>query len=405
MENAQGLPAKLLQRQKFIRRVGIKPTGFEARTALTMGIRKKYLQHELGLRLKSLLIRLHVGDTHHALGCRDNVDKINAVKGMASDAEFLSDIRRPNTEWKEYFISLTNKLVSQGHIDLLSICRHRDSTLPSWVVDWSRQQWRPWLGFKNFETSDNEELFNAGAGTSFRYYPSDSPRVLNLHGFHIDTIMEVSDPWPHDSVDVCGPEWDEEYDRDRDLTIKPHEKIHLLKPESFHFGRVKIRLVQLAAVMTASPMYTGEQAKDAIWRILVADKEMNECGQVQRATGATRQQMDNLSDSIDSILPRYIFDATGNSSCINTMLSLYGSRILVSKRGYVGLCHFNTAAGDTIFLPSGAHCPYTIRPVTHADGKKTWKLLGEAYVHGIMDGELRTRLGDEEHRTEVLSLE
>ncbi|KAM0420889.1 hypothetical protein ACHAPT_011278 [Fusarium lateritium] len=255
----------------------------------------------MGMR-ENLLVTLHVGNTKYPLGCRDNVDKINAVKGMAIDAGFLSEIRRPNAEWKEYFIALTDRLIRQGHVDLLSICRHRDSSLPS----------------------DYEQLFDAGAGTTFRYYPSDSPRILNLHGYHIDEIIEVSDPLPHDSVDVCGPEWDE----NPKTGAKPHETIHSLQPDLFHFGRAKIRFVQLGTVMTASPLYTEEQAKGAIWRIPVVDKEMNENWQVTRATDKTRQEMDNLSNSIQKV-----------------------------------------------------------------------------YVYGIMDGELRTRLGDEEHKAEVVSLE
>jgi hypothetical protein len=63
--------------------------------------------------------------------------------------------------------------------------------------------------------------------------------------------------------------------------------------------------------------------------------------------------------------------------------------------------------GDTVLIPSGSHCPYVIsrtdqtaaatgsdRPshvppeATHAKKNDGWELLGEAYVHSIMDGEL-----------------
>jgi hypothetical protein len=77
----------------------------------------------------------------------------------------------------------------------------------------------------------------------------------------------------------------------------------------------------------------------------------------------------------------------------------------MSSKGYVGLCPGNAAEGDTVFIPSGSHCPYVIRrsdkvlgglnqpnaqATNGADSGpgEAWELIGEAYVHGVMDGEL-----------------
>ncbi|KAF5012918.1 hypothetical protein FDECE_1052 [Fusarium decemcellulare] len=402
IENATGLPARMYHYFAFVRRVGINPNGFDPvtfdpRTNLTMGIRKKYLRQSLGLRLKSLLVTMHVGNTSRPLGCRDKVDKIKALKGMATDAGFLSSINGLQSNWEDYYIAVTDQLLRQGHVDLLSLCRPRELSLPSWVVDWSRQQWPPWLGLKKVETNDNEQLFDAAAGTTFVYQSSNSPRILNLRGFHIDTIDHVSSPWPYDDdcVDVGGegPRTDD----------RPYEEVHDVKAYNFNGRRARIMFAQLRAVLATSPRYSEEQARDALWRIPVADKEMNKFSQIMRATEETHRSMDDFEASIMSSSPSHLFDAIGKTSCINMMLSLYGSRILYSKTGYVGLCHINTRVGDKIFVPSGAHCPYTIRPIYHADGQTTWQLLGEAYIHGFMDGELR--LGEKLHEEVTLSLE
>jgi Heterokaryon incompatibility protein (HET) len=61
-----------------------------------------------------------------------------------------------------------------------------------------------------------------------------------------------------------------------------------------------------------------------------------------------------------------------------------GRRIFVSEKGYLGTGVEAVKAGDLIYLVAGADVPYVLRPVV---GKEhTFTLVGEAYVHGIMDG-------------------
>jgi hypothetical protein len=61
-----------------------------------------------------------------------------------------------------------------------------------------------------------------------------------------------------------------------------------------------------------------------------------------------------------------------------------GRRIFVSEKGYLGTGVEEVKKGDLIFMVAGADVPYILRPVV---GKEhTFTLVGEAYIHGIMDG-------------------
>ncbi|KAH7304665.1 heterokaryon incompatibility protein-domain-containing protein [Stachybotrys elegans] len=374
VEEAKGFTGKVFRFVVFRKRLGMKPRDISSRATITMGLRKKVQDQPLGLCLKSVLVKLHVGDSEYALGCELERDAVVAVMSLANDKDWVHRILRPNTEWQEFLTDLSRELIKRGHIDLLSLCRHRHTGLPSWVVDWTRQQWAPWLGLKNVEMGDHEQLFNAARGTTVICYESNLPRILNLRGFRLDTILQVSLPMPNSAVD----------------------------PSGFSMQEFAIRLAQLRAVLQASLAYTPEQKAEALWRIPVADKEMNRFGQITRATDMTKQEICNLQQSIESGSPLAYFTGATSSS-MNMLLALFGSRVLTTPKGYVGLCHINTKAGDTIFIPNGSHCPYAIRHVDHADGSRTWKLLGEAYVYGVMDDELR--LADRQGETEVFSLE
>ena len=61
-----------------------------------------------------------------------------------------------------------------------------------------------------------------------------------------------------------------------------------------------------------------------------------------------------------------------------------GRKFFISEEGWLGLAPSNSAPGDRIVLLEGGKTPFILRP-THVEGQ--FKILGDAYVHGIMDGE------------------
>lgn len=62
-----------------------------------------------------------------------------------------------------------------------------------------------------------------------------------------------------------------------------------------------------------------------------------------------------------------------------------GIRIFASERSYLGTSAEGVKKGDLVFLVAGADVPYVLRPVIGKEG--VFVLVGEAYVHSIMDGE------------------
>lgn len=63
-----------------------------------------------------------------------------------------------------------------------------------------------------------------------------------------------------------------------------------------------------------------------------------------------------------------------------------GRRLLTTAKGYLGMSTESVKVGDVICHIAGATVPYVLRPVASKEG--TFTLVGEAYVHGAMDGEM-----------------
>lgn len=60
-----------------------------------------------------------------------------------------------------------------------------------------------------------------------------------------------------------------------------------------------------------------------------------------------------------------------------------GRRLIVSDHGYMGIAPENSKQGDTICILFGGRAPFILRETTEGGHH----LIGECYVHGIMDGE------------------
>ncbi|KAL7928956.1 heterokaryon incompatibility domain-containing protein [Trichoderma chlorosporum] len=77
-----------------------------------------------------------------------------------------------------------------------------------------------------------------------------------------------------------------------------------------------------------------------------------------------------------------------------------GRRFFITKKGYFGLGPQKLEPGDKVAVLFGAGVPFVLRKYATAAGKRAWKIVGECYVHGIMQGEViqKWELGSAEAR-------
>ncbi|KAH8817198.1 heterokaryon incompatibility protein-domain-containing protein [Xylogone sp. PMI_703] len=61
-------------------------------------------------------------------------------------------------------------------------------------------------------------------------------------------------------------------------------------------------------------------------------------------------------------------------------------KLFRTKRNYFGIAAESLAAGDKVWILAGAAVPLILRPAENG-GNEEWKVIGEAYIHGIMNGE------------------
>jgi hypothetical protein len=70
----------------------------------------------------------------------------------------------------------------------------------------------------------------------------------------------------------------------------------------------------------------------------------------------------------------------------NTDKARQGRVLIITEKGYMGIGSADVQPGDRISLLGRSPVPYLLRP--NGDKQGSYRLVGECYVHGIMDGEL-----------------
>lgn len=78
-----------------------------------------------------------------------------------------------------------------------------------------------------------------------------------------------------------------------------------------------------------------------------------------------------------------------------------GRRFIATKKGYIGFAPENCKKGDLAVVLAGGDVPYVLRreatidPLPNTNGSpQCYTILGDAYIHGIMDGEAFEQLDE-----------
>ena len=65
-------------------------------------------------------------------------------------------------------------------------------------------------------------------------------------------------------------------------------------------------------------------------------------------------------------------------------MKLAGRELFITTQGYIGLCSVGVEKGDLVSILLGCDMPILLR---ECDKSHYTRVIGEAYVHGIMNGE------------------
>jgi len=334
-----------------------------------------------------------IGAADLRLRATDPKDKIYGMLGLARDAETLAIIPDYRMSVGAVYADVTAKILANGGLHLLQLCGYNPhSELPSWVPELRND-----IKESPNDASNLNKRFRASATRKPSKYPKpleSNPNVLAAEGIRIDTVRETGDI-------LAG------------LTSGTGSPITAFGPIHRFIIQIDAYLRQ-AAAMDPCPYgptsknldeFEPEWFEPAQYRIPVSDREMENPATAVTVRATTRSKAfceslltvihtcntlqtrsgDNGPEAATS-LATVLLQNMGKFDLYLTLLYRnLGRRPFLTEKGYVGVGPKQIEKGDIAAVILGADLPYILRPV---DKLGRLVLIGDAYVHGAMDGEI-----------------
>lgn len=306
----------------------------------------------------------------------DHKDKVYGILGLLDTASLSSinpdyslSVQQVYTEFIRAIVLGTKRL---EHILFGGLaCKG----WPSWVPDWRQPFLRRHFRYLRARQASLSSAGNVG------FSSRGAVEILTCSGFKVDTVQTVGTLDPGDTSIIQATSSSGLYGGDMaDVLIRTLSLNHPGISKRNSVLEVPW-MEEQASGLSDNP--TNKQSSSAGYL-----KKFN-C--FRKASAGFRVGNQILKDYFphnhgsDKDLSRHI------ENIRLTVLSLEGRELITTKTGYLGLAPHNVLQNDIVAILSGCSCPVVLRPCE--DGLSI--VIGECYVHGIMNGELF--LGDMEN--------
>ncbi|KAH8802456.1 heterokaryon incompatibility protein-domain-containing protein [Xylogone sp. PMI_703] len=289
----------------------------------------------------------------------DPRDKIYSLLGIAQDTKTLGLYPDYQVACREVYIDLARTLIQHGYVELLSLCESQRNIagLPSWVPDWSKERRRSHLQQRSLDRSSRppttvlEPKFTASGVDQQMEFPSlqfpDDENIISVPGTFVGEVSHV------------GPCWDGD------------------------IGTWLQTLADLSQIVSGTTEQS-ERDREAVWRTAVADQELRSGKKARLSQDMVRKVDTFLKDKeLRLINEKTLVDGDLSNYCRQLEALARDRRPIVVSNRYIGIGPDYTEKSDPAYVILGGSVPYIMN---RDDGGKL-VLIGEAYIHGIMDGE------------------
>ena len=365
--------------------------------------------------LASLLFNLFIDDTAsmlHALQSRNPSDRVYGLLGLADDSGMLGITPQYSKSWQQVYKETMYALLKAGHWQMLLLCQDTPSRsagaagLPLWVPDWQQSLRRP-----PSRPFDLDRPFTAGGEANTAWFELDDPNILSVKGTIVSEVVEVGTVAviaglmsPVSMVKGCLKLILEIQDFWRKAT---HSRDLRLIWKTGSVAEAAIARIAVGDIEPQAGNNGGFGCKrageSAIQQFRRSIKVYSAAAAGERIVGTSREGHLTLGARMLkplNIAPEQAADAyfaatamiTGKMNNIEDWITYavclqknHGRRPFLCRDGRIGVGPGDTAIGDKVVVLSGCGVPFILRPAQ--SGYECYQLLGEAYVHGIMDGE------------------
>ncbi|KAJ4301911.1 hypothetical protein N0V90_004007 [Kalmusia sp. IMI 367209] len=229
--------------------------------------------------------------------------------------------------------------------------------LPTWAIDLSRHS-DVEASYSWWDHSHRYEWFDASWGKNLEWDRLEGDSVLSLSGVFIGHVEDIGSASTHANV----------------MEISEKELTGII-------GSWKNVMARYVEFRNPYPEYpNGSSLEDAFWRTMIGDL----------VTAEFPRQRAEYTDC--QLVSEFYQNGTISEILTSLRCMIVNQGFFITREGYIGIGPPDMAKGDEAWVLFGGNVPFILRPLGHAESWKCknsndYTLVGNAYVHGIMDGE------------------
>ncbi|KAF5979312.1 heterokaryon incompatibility protein [Fusarium coicis] len=301
--------------------------------------------------LQVVAVSLTLEVDYNVVYATDPRDRIFALLNLAGDRDRFNLFPDYSLTVEEVYREAACKILEQGTIDVLMYCQRPRKLvmLPSWVPDWSMDVLHP-----NAQAPWDTPFKASGTYTAIPKFPEFD--TATFEGIHVDKVQEIGTTW--------DPNWLKPISR---TAVK--QWVKSIRGFCDNSPRIRVGEERLDAARIG--ILDGPTWQSTVpyqgWGSQCADDVEN----LQRFGTEEGEKGEDASSAEDSF---YAF----------ALMRMHTRRVFMTSTGFVGVGPLDMQPGDEVCILLGGKVPYLLRP----QGNESYTLVGEAYVHGIMHGEL-----------------
>lgn len=312
----------------------------------------------------------HLRSNRHK-GCKDPRDRVFGVLGLVDQTRYAEVGPDYSLEVAQVYITAMTAIITESGPDLQCLTgsgfgnQEDFNQLPSWVRNLEAKIDSISVVYERVRLQ-TYQLYAAMGEFDTNIVQVKSYKQLHVRGVRFDGIQEMGQP-------ITKRDWRHVISRLRDwhliAGIKPTNNVDHLKNDS---------------------------RQTAFWTTLMADVIQDSEYKWHRLSAHDIENIMEWIASATSAWGSWRKPAYGERFIEPLLAAVYGRSFFRTVNGKFGLCFPTSCVRDEVWVLAGARVPVILRP-----HQGCHILIGEAYVHGAMDGEVMT-LGDAYEQTVVL---
>ena len=339
--------------------------------------------------------------------CSNGRDAIYGVLSVANDAKKLKISPDYDASIEQCYIQTAKAFLRNGHLDVLTACQQPRSAmkLPSWVPDFSTlwdDEYNVVTAIEHMSRTAEDTfygpLFRAAKGSSpkiFCFEKRGEHQLLCLAGIKFDQIDRIAPPLDLDYFNKLHVSKNPDVVRGSMLgdpsAVEQLQKVHTRNPDA-------VQAAMLAQIKNVQDLSRLEQSRssnsmETVLRVLTKDMEFGT--QPGKGTVLHRLPPKTLESYVPFVtmlqqfrpLSAWPFVTLQKEFLIFYHMILCRNierRAFITLEGHLGIGPAALQEDDVVAIILGTEVPLLLRPCEGG----VYKLIGEAYVDGIMDGEV-----------------